>query len=164
MADYITQQELAATLGLSTRQIRNLEAQGLPHEARNNGKFYPKPGAVQWYVAFKMEEATKKAAPKDMEEARLRSAVAEATLVELELAEREGAMIRVDEIDKILAPPLTAVRAKLLNLPSKVAPMVLPCRTLPEIRVVLDAAIAEVMGELQSLGDITDADPPVGAE
>jgi phage terminase Nu1 subunit (DNA packaging protein) len=156
MSETVSQTELARILGLGTRQIRNLEAAGMPHESQGNAKAYPIPQAVQWYVGFKSEEAAKKAAPQDLEEARLRKLAAEASLAEYELAEAEGSMIGVEEIDKILGPPLTALRAKLLNLPGKLAPQLLACRSLAEIRTLLDSSIAEAMAELQGVGEITE--------
>jgi len=41
---------LATILGLTTRQITNLEAEGIPCRAVGNRKLFPIPEAVRWYV------------------------------------------------------------------------------------------------------------------
>lgn len=56
MSEKITQQELAHRLGLTTRQVRNLEEKGLPTKvARDGKKSWLWPEAMHWYIDFKAQ-------------------------------------------------------------------------------------------------------------
>lgn len=146
--------EMAGLLGITPRRLQQLaQIEGFPKTER--GQYIP-PDVIGWYVAYKEAAAKREAQPADLDEARLRKMAAEAALAEYELAEMEGKMVAVEDIDRILAPPLTALRAKLLNLPGKLAPQLLACRSLAEIRTLLDTSIAEAMAELQGVGESSE--------
>lgn len=50
-----TQTEVAEWNSLSTRQVRNLEAKGLPTYSRGGRKYYPLPHEVIWYSEYLAE-------------------------------------------------------------------------------------------------------------
>lgn len=50
-----TQTRVAEWNGLSTRQVRNLEAKGLPTYSRRGRKFYPVPHEFIWYSEYMVE-------------------------------------------------------------------------------------------------------------
>src|SRR5690606_3285343 len=97
MKKEVTQRELADILGLTTRQIRNLEAAGLPHRAEGNRKLYPIPDAVIWYRDRAVESALADAQPTQFEEARAREMIARAEKAELEVARLRGELIHIDD-------------------------------------------------------------------
>lgn len=149
-----SQTEIAEILGLTTRQIRNLEGEGMPHRAEGNRKLYPLPGAVQWYYQREIARAM----PTDFEEAKARKMAAEAALAELELAQAEGRIVTVDDMEKMLSSPLYRLRAKMLSLPSKWAPSLVGCRTVAEAQTRLEAAVEEAMLALAETGEEADGD------
>ena|ERR1700733_11089810 len=50
---YVSQQELAELMGLSTRQIRNLTDIGMPRRSVGGKITYPTGACVQWYRDYK---------------------------------------------------------------------------------------------------------------
>jgi terminase small subunit / prophage DNA-packing protein len=150
----VSQQGLAGILGLSTRQIRNLEAEGMPHEADGNRKTYPIPEAVQWYVAREQERAT----PTDFDEAKARKMAAEAETAELELARMRARLVAVDDVVKEQSRIYDHMRAKILSAGAKYAPATVGLRTIAESQVRWDAAMRELMELLAETDDEFDAD------
>lgn len=54
---------------------------------------------------------------------------AEAALVELELAKEQGAVVSIDDVSKEVSANYSALRAKLLSLPSKTASLIFTSKT-----------------------------------
>ena len=110
---HVSQKAFAEMLGLSSRQISNLRAKGMPAHAKGNGHEYPIPDAVQWYVRFKEEAAATEARPADLDEAKLRLETAKAEMAELELAERRRQLVTVERYVAEQADAFARVRARL---------------------------------------------------
>jgi hypothetical protein len=81
---------LARLLGVDVRTITNLVGEGMPKAAR--GRFVLL-AAVQWYVQREREAARGAKGLNDLDLARQRKTIAEARLVEIDLAAKEDAMI-----------------------------------------------------------------------
>lgn len=152
MSRSIPQKELAAILGLSTRQIRNLEAEGMPHEAEGARKSYPIPDAVQWYVAREQERAQ----PTDIEDAKKRKLTAEAETAELELARMRGQLVLVEDVVKEQARVYDHMRAKILATSAKAAPAMVGLRSIAEAQVRVEAVMRELMELLAETDDEFD--------
>lgn len=156
----VNQTEFAALVGLSTRQVRNLEAEGLPHRADGNAKLYPLPDALDWYYARKYEPE----APSERKEADLRKLNAEAKLKEIEVAKAAGELVPLDQYTSELGLVLDKVRAKLQNVPGTWAPALVGCKTIPEALTRLRPLVNEILVELSGMGDeleeLGDADAP----
>ena len=144
----ISQTELAGILGMSTRQVRNLEAAGMPKEPKG----YPVPAAVRWYVTQKVSEAESRA-PADLDEARLRLETAKAQLKEFEVAQRRGELMTVAEFDRHLGDAFARVSAQLATLPTRAAPLVAGLRA-DEALAVLDKVVREIREELRRADDV----------
>lgn len=152
----VSQQGLAAILGLSSRQVRNLEQAGLPKEAKG----YPIPAAVRWYVGRKVAEVEARL-PADLDEARLRLDTAKAQLAELTLASRRGELMSVADFDRELGGAFARVSAQLATLPTKAAPLVVGL-TAQEVVTVLERVVQEIREELHRADDIPDAEAGAG--
>lgn len=148
-AQEVNQTEFAAIVGLSTRQVRNLEAEGLPHRAKGNKKLYPIPDALAWYYArkFEPEELT------DTAEAKRRKLTAEAKLAEIEVAKAAGELVPLDQYTSEMGLVLDKVRAKLQNVPGAWAPALVGCKGVPEALTRLRPLVNEILVELSSMGD-----------
>jgi phage terminase Nu1 subunit (DNA packaging protein) len=86
------------------------------------------------------------AAPSPLAEARARQATAGATLAELELAEKRGQLVRIDDVEARWADIVTIARTKLMGLPARAR---LRDRTLTAKQVaMLDALVREALEEL----------------
>lgn len=149
----VNQKDLARILGLSTRQIRNLEAQGLPHRAEGNQKLYPIPESVQWYMQQAVDRAQDKAESQEKAESERRKLAAEAKLAEIKAAEAEGRLIPLEVYEEDLSRTLDAVRAKLLNIPGAWSPAVVGCRDVPTALTRLRPLVHSMLGEVVGLAD-----------
>jgi hypothetical protein len=96
---FVTQLELAHALGLSDRQIRNLEdssfEDGLPRREANG---YPLGSCVQWYVRWKVQEAVARASASrkdDLSALQLREQVAKVERSELALRRERGDLVEI---------------------------------------------------------------------
>lgn len=158
----ISQKDLAAHLGLSTRQIRNLEDDGvLRAELDDKGrKAYPWPESNQRYWHNKIAEA-KGDAGGDKEKraaAELRQALVEAELAEIELAEKRKSVVSINDVERMVAEPLELVYASLKNLPARWGAMLVGCTSTPEVIARLKPAVAEVIDELRAIGERVSAE------
>lgn len=159
MAELLTQQAIAELLDLDTRQIRNLQKQGLPMRRVKGAPRYPWPAGLQWYLAHKVELATKRAGPKALEEATLRKLEAQARLHEIDVEKAEGTLVTLDYAQAQLEAVLQRVRAKLLNFASRNAPQFVGIRGTAEAQAKLHEAIVDVMSALAEIGEDPELDP-----
>lgn len=147
----LNQTELATMLGLTTRQIRNLEIAGMPHGAEKNSKRYPLPDALDWYYSRKYTPDE----PTTMEEAKLRKLSAEADMAQLELAEMRRELWRVSDSADELGRALEQVDAALRNAPSRYAPDLAQVADLkvPKAQRFLADVIERIRAELKLVGE-----------
>jgi phage terminase Nu1 subunit (DNA packaging protein) len=152
-AENITQKELASRLNRTTRQIRKLHDHGIP---RNRDGNYPWPEAHKWWVEFKQREKLQRTGGggelNELDRERARKERALASLRELELEEKLGNLVSVDYVDEQLAQILERTRQVLINLPGKIAPVVVGCPTVGRAQMILQQAIDEAMPTLQAIG------------
>ncbi len=150
----INQKELSAIIGITPQQIIKLEKDGVFN--RNGEKFYTLPNAVTEYITYKVASELRKVQGDDVDinEANRRKAIAQAVLLEMEVAEKEGKLISIDEIRKENEYILTSFRNKTLGVPSKVSPSLIGLESVAEIKAILDDAMYELLTELSRLDDM----------
>lgn len=85
-----------------------------------------------------------------LDEARTRKLSAEAELAELELAKVRGDLVRTEDVIKAWEDVLRAMKAKLLGIPSKSAPILAAEDNAGEILKILDLEIEEALNELSN--------------
>lgn len=145
-----TQTELAAILGLSTRQIRNLEAEGMPHEAVDGRKRYPLPGAVHWWADRRTAKALESAESSDLDRERTRLVAAQARRAELELATAMELLMPVEMHEEQVAGVMATLRARVVAV-SGSWPMQLEGRRAREIHETLRTRLVpELIADLRS--------------
>lgn len=145
----VNQTEFAALLGLTTRQVRNLESQGLPHRAEGNRKYYPIPDGIQWYANKQREDALSELGQADYKEARARREAARARMAEINLAKEEGRLLPRDVVKEIFGDKmLDRVRAALLNFPGRWGAQVVGLDSPREGEAILKQAVSEILEEL----------------
>jgi phage terminase Nu1 subunit (DNA packaging protein) len=74
-----------------------------------------------------------------------------ADILELDLAEKKGKLVRIEDVLTAEKNIASIVRTKLLSIPSKVAPLVAPEKSVKKIKSTLDEVIREVLHELVRL-------------
>jgi phage terminase Nu1 subunit (DNA packaging protein) len=84
------------------------------------------------------------------EEARRRRETAEANLAEMKQAEMQGTLIRADAVRSAWATKITGARDALLQIPSRVAPVLAATSDLVEVTALLEAELRQALAELSA--------------
>lgn len=148
MTHEVTQVELARILPLTTRQLRNLEREGLPHRADGRRKLYPLPEAVDWYIRYRENLARAEFDNVDYERARARYETARARLAEIGVAREEGRLIPVEVVEEIYGDRLMDVlRTGILNLPGRWGAQLVGLDSPREAEAILKRIARELLQE-----------------
>lgn len=151
----VSQRELAELVGLTTRQIRNLEGRGLPVRAEGNRKLYPVPDAVRWYVDAKAREAAEAAESTPYDEALARKTLADARIQERKLAELDGALVPMALHRQVLTRVAERVAARLRNLPGEWAPRIVgigsPREAVPVLQSMANSILEDMAGGAEDM-------------
>ncbi len=156
----------AATFGISESQLERLFQQGMPHEKKGRKVMIPMPAGRVWYHEYLVNKGKKEAAPKDIDDAKLRKMAAEAELAELELSRERDELMTADDFFKEVGDSFSRVRAKLLNLAPRLAGAAFGATTIQECQAKIGPLIDEVIEELRQGNDVPaededdDADDP----
>jgi phage terminase Nu1 subunit (DNA packaging protein) len=112
-----------------------------------------KQGASSMYTLKQFFEAYKKVNGRRFdpgaEQARLNHARADKQ--EMDNDKMRGEVVVLADVVDMLIPYISNCVTRLLGIPTKVAPMVIGMKRLPEITVVLEEAIYEAVGELHDI-------------
>lgn len=88
--------------------------------------------------------------------ARTRKMNADAAIAEIELMKAQKLLVKAEDVEKVWSSILFAVRAKLLAIPSKTAPVLAIESDMAVIKDILDNAVAEALGELSGYDPAID--------
>jgi len=132
---------LATEFGISHRVLGKRIEDCLPCEIKGRSKFYK--------IAEVAPAILKMDKPDDLDltQERARLAKAQADKTELQLEVENGNLLLVDEVESTWADIVTAIRAKLLSLPTRISPQLIDL-TQPEMESVLQEQIYEALEEL----------------
>lgn len=158
-SETITKRAFAETFGVSEAQLERYFQQGMPHEKASTRKIMiPMPAGRVWYHEYLVNKGRKQAAPTTLDEAKQRREAAQAELAELDLAERRGELMHVSDYEQLVGDAFARVRARLTNLPSRLAGVVVGCETIQEAQARVDPLVREAMDELQRAVDVPEPD------
>jgi phage terminase Nu1 subunit (DNA packaging protein) len=160
--------EAAAILGKSVVTLKSWFNLGCPVIERGGKskkwRIYPA-AVIAWREDKIAQDAVGDTQSLDYEEARRREMAAKAALLELDLAQRRGQLVEVEHIADLVGEEYANVRARILGLPTRLAPQVAGVSSLPELRAIIEAGITEVLEELTADGiysgyaSATESDP-----
>lgn len=150
---WLTITEAADEMDYSVRQLQEYAKRpGCPRRKRGASWEYEWPAFNRFVREAAVADAVERVKPADFEEARARKEAANAELAELDLAERRGQLVTREGARKAMASLCERVRARLVTLPPKVAPLVVGCDTVPQAQRELERAVEEVLAELRGEG------------
>lgn len=143
----LNQKELAEILNITTRQVRNLKAQGL-FEFTKGTKKYNAAKCVQEYIAFKIKAETNRgtAIVKETEQAeheRLKKEITKIRLRKLRKETHEAA-----DVERYWSEMLQNFRNYMLSIPSKIAPKLL---NEADINKIINELTKEILTALDTL-------------
>ena len=147
-----SQTELSAIIGLSTRQIRNLEREGLPCSMERKRKAYPLPEAVVWWKDREVARALEPYSHTDLEEERRRWMSAKAGKAEIELSNLRGELIPLDEVSGLLRESLEVTAATLKSAPALTAPFLAKAASITtrSARLILEDMVEVVKTQIRT--------------
>ena len=149
----VDQATAAALAGVTTRRLQQLDKAGDGPPRATSGR-YPAEELGQWLrqrIASTFGVANDgKAYDYEAERARLTKAQADKT--ELEARELNGELVRVEEVSMLWAQSAGAMRARLLSLPSKVAPRARAAVSDEEAAALVEIEVLEALQELSDDG------------
>lgn len=143
--------EAAAICGKSVTTLKSWFNLGCPVIERGgkSKKWRISPAAVMaWREEKIAQDAVGDTKNLDFEEARRRKIAAEAGMAELDFSLRRGELIPIEDIANLVGEEYANVRAKLLAIPVKMAPLMLGLDDLAKARGLLEDSITEAMEEL----------------
>jgi phage terminase Nu1 subunit (DNA packaging protein) len=151
----ISKADLAQYVGVSLTTITNWVRQGCPFVARGTkGKAWTFNSAevLSWREAKVAENAIGDTSSLDIDEARRRKLAAEAAMVELDLAKRKGEVIEIEAVAGVVGDDYANVRAKLLSLPTKLAPQLIGIDDVATCKALIERGVSEALEELTADG------------
>lgn len=149
-----TTSEIAELVGCTPRHLQQLAQDGIiPKAARGRWSA----ASVTAYCQYLQADVRR--GPADFQAERARLTRAQANLAEATLSQRQGELLARDDVDAAVIGAFARVRARLLAIPSKVAPMI-GGQSSPEASETIRRAIYEALRELSetSVSDLTKAD------
>jgi phage terminase Nu1 subunit (DNA packaging protein) len=150
-------EKAAQFFGVDTRTVHKWLKQGLPGEKDGKNRWVINSAAAsKWLRDRERESVLGDVAKVDEQEARRRKLVAEAAREEHKLAIEQGTVVSIAVYEASMAAIIGAARAKLLNMPQKLGPLVATLTAL-EARDLIQAEINEVLQELSGF----DADAAI---
>ena len=148
---------------LSERRVQQLVKMGVVPK-NDHGRYELVP-AVQGYVRYLQERAAgRPGAPEDYHQEKSRLVKLQADKAQLELDEMSSQLVRADAVQSAWEGILSDVKARLLGIPSKAAPIVSGIDNPGEILGVLDDLVHEALRELHEYGDETAKREAIAAE
>lgn len=144
---------VAVMLGVTRRQVERLEADPdnpLPVAERapkgsRRGHRYDVRAVHEWAVSRMIAESPEGL---DLQHEKARLTHAQANRQELLAARESGEQVPITAVTEYVGQEYSNVRAKILALPSKAAPLVAGVESVTECRDILDDAVREVLAEL----------------
>ncbi|MDP2077331.1 MAG: hypothetical protein Q8J85_04745 [Sulfuricurvum sp.] len=150
---YLSAKDTAILLNVTTRSIQGYKEKGIPITDSKPPK-YPAREVVLWAIkngVIDFALSTVTSAELEALPPRERKDLADAQLKELELAKKRGEVISVAEALEENSRVLVAFRARILSIPSSVAPSIVTCETVAEANAMLTSACYDALEELSRL-------------
>lgn len=157
-----TAADIGAAFGVSDRTVReDWIRDGCPHEVRpvrrGNGKaYYFSYAAVsRWYARREIERAIGDVSDIDTEEAKRRKLAAEAELAEIEVKKARAVLAEVSVMASEVGRDYGRVRARLVQMPSSLAPKLVFLGDIQKGQQILTDAVNDALRELSGPPDDT---------
>lgn len=144
---------LAEVFGVSLPTVNSWVRRGCPVLQRGSKArqwLFNTADVAQWREDEAAAAAVGDTSKMDMDEARRRNEAAKAAMSELDLAKRRGELIEIESVAEHVGEEYSRIRAKLLALPVKLAPMLENAESLQERREIIEDGIVECLAELSA--------------
>ena len=138
---------LAKLLDITERRVRQLSAEGvIPRVARGR---YEMIGSVRGYIRYLRDlNIQGDVGPADYGTQRARLVKARADLAEMEASQIRGDLLFAPDVTAAWTEIVALMRARLLVLPDKIAPVVHETTSIAQAKDVIKKAVYEVLSEI----------------
>jgi phage terminase Nu1 subunit (DNA packaging protein) len=154
-------QDAAALVGVTPQTLKTWVGHGCPVAQKGNGKRtawqFSIPDVIRWREQVAAEKASG-GVNSTMDDARLRRANADAALAELQLLRESGEVVTIEEVVRQVGDQLSAVRAKMLAIPTASATLLATMSDPRECRDCTDQFIREALEELTGYSSTRSSD------
>lgn len=145
----LSQKELCELLGKSRQTVAELcRLPGVPRKRKGNTWVYLWPDFNDWWRETKVDQAAERAAPADYDKAQARKMEADADMAELALRKQREEVVTIRDYGKALAGSLDRVRARLLGLDSRLAPLLVGVENVLKAKGIIRPVVHEILTEL----------------
>jgi phage terminase Nu1 subunit (DNA packaging protein) len=149
---------IARLLDLSERRVQQLSREGVIPKAERGQ--YDLVGAVRGYVGYLRDLAVKaQAGAPDFGAERARLIKAKADIAEMEARGRSGELLPAEAVEAAWTAVLARLRARILVLPDRLAPLCHEETTIAGVRDQIRKAVREALDELAATPVVAAADP-----
>lgn len=161
----LSQTELARRLGLTPRQIRNLEKKGLPYgypKKKGSDKEYPWPTCNLWYIDFRIQSEFERLGRKpDLDGARARKEDALARRAEWDLAKDQGKFVSAVFLRAQVGRVLEQCVVELRTLTGRWKDELVDLPSAADVQNKLEPLVESAIGNVQraALDGLLTADP-----
>lgn len=161
----VTRSEAARRLGMTPQALGVYAAKPTAPMVTVKGKsFCLWPDFPRWYRDHLQRDRPVAAPPAALAESELRQEAAKAQLLELDLAERQGKLMTVEQYTRVVGEAFERVVAQAKAMKKKLAPEVLAAKTPAEAEVIIDDHVRAMLSELWEGADVPEADADHPAE
>ena len=129
-------------------RVQQWIAEGMPYRQVDGARMVVRSEANKWVRQRERASGEESAAPKDLEEADKRKAMADAQLAELKLLREQGKVVAIEDTEQAVGDLLGALRAQLLATPTRESHRIVGLQSLAEATAALDAIIYDLMTSL----------------
>jgi hypothetical protein len=133
-----SKRDIAEALGLSVRRVNQLQKDGV----------IPDPVVTDAKVVIKSYVSFIKTANKDLLTERTRLTKINADRKQLQLEKERGELIETKKAMWLWGGVCQAIHSKILYMPSKLAPLILGAKTIPEIKSIVEKFTREILTEI----------------
>lgn len=155
----VNRNELSEIHGVSLPTISAWVRRGCPAQqkgARGKEWKFDTADVARWREDQAVQNAIGSAEGVDMDEAKRRKTIAEAQMAELDLARARSEVIAIGDVAQIVTDEYASVRARLLEMPGRLAQPLSIEDDPAQIERELRAAVTEALEELTAYGDGSD--------
>jgi hypothetical protein len=150
---------IAKLLKLTERQVQSLAAQGIIPKA-DRGKYELVP-VVQAYIGYLRERRVggDVGDTEDVTKLKARLIRARVRAAEAEADQINGSLLPRKDVEESWIKIVSAMRSRLLSIPSKIAPIVHSSLTVAQASAAISAAVNEALEEISRIPVYTSAKP-----
>lgn len=147
----VNKAQLADLLGYSEQTLTDWQAEGLPILAartRGHENDYDSAAVIAWLLARAERKARAGA-----ESARDEYYRSQKRKVDLEILEKERALVAVDEVERLYTAMVLAFRRRILEIPGRLAHELGAAQSIEARHAMLEGAVHEALLELSRYGE-----------